>query len=205
MNRPTSSTDAKKQYLKHQLDQMDDYSQKRIDFVRYYRSGSSQLDRNLFLRSQRYTHLYLDSFHFERDETFSTVGDFRVAKLMANDLIQVYINSELLALDNNEMKTDNSFPKVKLMWTAKKVELIELLYALDALGCFNMGDVSLNQLAAYFENVFNTDLSNFSRDFYEMRIRNDQTPFMDKLKEYLKKRMEDPKKPYKKDDFHKGK
>ncbi|GHT03747.1 hypothetical protein FACS189423_05380 [Bacteroidia bacterium] len=76
---------------------------------------------------------------------------------------------------------------------------------MDALGCFNMGEVSLNQLAAYFENVFNTNLSNFSRDFYEMRIRNDQTPFMNKLKEYLKKRMEDPKKPYKKDDSPKGK
>ena len=49
----------------------------------------------------------------------------------------------------------------------------------------------------YLEEVFNTDLSHFPRDFYEMRIRLDQTPFLDKLKKLLKKRMENPKKHYK--------
>jgi len=85
-----------------------------------------------------------------------------------------------------------------LKWTAKKTDLIELLYALDAAGCFNSGEVSLNQIATYFEKVFNTDLSHFSRDFYEMRIRLDQMPFIDKLKNLLKQRMNDPKKPYRK-------
>jgi len=75
--------------------------------------------------------------------------------------------------------------------------LIELLYALDAASCFNLGKVSLNKIAMYLEEVFNTDLSHFPRDFYEMRIRLDQTPFLDKLKKLLKKRMENPKKHYK--------
>ena len=83
-----------------------------------------------------------------------------------------------------------------LKWTAKKTDLIELLYALDAAGCFNSGKASLNQIATYFEKVFNTDLSHFPRDFYEMRIRLDPMPFMDKLRSLLKKRMDDPKKPY---------
>jgi hypothetical protein len=76
--------------------------------------------------------------------------------------------------------------------------LIELVYALDAAGCFNSGNASLNQIAICLENIFHTDLSHFPRDFYEMRIRIDQTPFMDKLKKLLKKRMDDPKKPYNK-------
>jgi hypothetical protein len=86
-----------------------------------------------------------------------------------------------------------------LKWTAKKTDLIELLYALEAAGCFNSGRASLNQIAVYFENVFNTDLSHFPRDFYEMRIRLDQMPFIDKLRSLLKQRMSDPKKPYKKE------
>jgi hypothetical protein len=89
-----------------------------------------------------------------------------------------------------------AFSQPNLQWTVKKTDLIELLYALDAAGCFNSGNASLNQIATCFENVFNTDLSHFPRDFYEMRIRNDQTPFMDKLKKLLKKRMDDPKKAY---------
>jgi hypothetical protein len=76
-----------------------------------------------------------------------------------------------------------------LQWTAKKTDLIELLYALDAAGCFNSGNASLKQIATCFENVFNTDLSHFPRDFYEMRIRNDQMLFMNKLKRLLKQRM----------------
>jgi hypothetical protein len=81
----------------------------------------------------------------------------------------------------------------------KKTDLIELLYALDAAGCFNLGRASLNRIAAYFEEVFHTDLSHFPRDFYEMRTRNDRMPFTDKLKNLLKKRMDDPKKPYNKE------
>lgn len=88
--------------------------------------------------------------------------------------------------------------QTNLQWTAKKTDLIELLYALDAAGCFNSGNTSLNRIATYFEEVFNTDLSHFPRDFYEMRIRLDQMPFIDKLRKLLKQRMDDPKKPYNK-------
>jgi hypothetical protein len=179
------------------LRRLDEFSQKRIDFVRYYRSGATNLDKEIFLRNQNYSQQYMDSFRFERDNSFSTIGDFRVAKVLANDMIRVYINLELLNIDNYALNNGSDFPKIKLTWTAKKADLIELLYTLDAAGCFNSGNVSLNQIAAYFENVFNTDLSNFPRDFYEMRIRIDQTPFMDKLKKLLKKRMDNPKKAYK--------
>ena len=65
-------------------------------------------------------------------------------------------------------------PQTSLKWTAKKTDLIELLYALNAAGCFNSGNASLNQTAVYLENVFSTSLSHFPRDFYEMRIRNRQ-------------------------------
>jgi hypothetical protein len=77
--------------------------------------------------------------------------------------------------------------------------LIELLYALDAAGCFNSGKASLNQIATCFEEIFHTDLSHFPRDFYEMRIRLDRMPFIDKLRKLLKNRMDDPKKPYNKE------
>ena len=109
-----------------------------------------------------------------------------------------WIEKQLLSASN---RLDCPFrkqilPPTSLKWTAKKTDLIELLYALGAAGCFNSGKASLNQIAAYFEKVFHTDLSHFPRDFYEMRIRLDQTPFMDSLKNLLKKRMNIPKKAY---------
>ena len=89
-------------------------------------------------------------------------------------------------------KKQNAF-SITLKWTAKKTDLIELLYALAAAGCFNSGNVSLNQIAVYLSNVFDANLSHFPRDFYEMRIRNTQTPFIDSLKTLLKQRMNNPK------------
>ena len=88
--------------------------------------------------------------------------------------------------------------QINLQWTAQKSDLIELLYALDVAGCFNSGNVSLNQIAMYLEDVFHTDLAHFPRDFSEMRIRNNKTPFIDKLKTLLKQRMDKPQKSYRK-------
>jgi hypothetical protein len=88
--------------------------------------------------------------------------------------------------------------QTNLQWTAKKTDLIELLYALGTAGSFNSGNISLNRIATYFEEVFNIDLSHFPRDFYEMRIRLNQTPFIDKLKKLLKQRMDAPKRLYNK-------
>ena len=87
--------------------------------------------------------------------------------------------------------------KTVLKWTSPKTYLIELMYGLDAAGSFNSGHVSLNRIAGYFEEVFNIDLSHFARDFYEMRIRNDRTPFLDLLNKLINKRMDNPKKSYK--------
>jgi hypothetical protein len=87
--------------------------------------------------------------------------------------------------------------QTRLQWTSPKAYLIELMYALDAACCFDSGNTSLNRIAVYFEEVFNIDLSHFARDFYEMRIRNNRTPLIDKLKKLIVKRMDNPKKPYK--------
>ena len=87
-----------------------------------------------------------------------------------------------------------------LQWTSPKTYLIELIYSLDAAGCFNSGKISLNRIAVFFEEVFGIDLSHFARDFYEMRIRNNRTPFLDMLKKLVMRRMDNPREPYRKRD-----
>jgi hypothetical protein len=110
------------------------------------------------------------------------------------------VEKQLLAEQNPPICSfrKQALSKTNLQWTAKKTDLIELLYALDAAGSFNSGNISLNRIATYFEEMFNTNLSHFPRDFYEMRLRSDQTPFIDKLKKLLKQRMDGPKRLYNK-------
>ena len=195
MHRPVASIEAQKEFLKKKLDVIQDFNDKILDFYRYYRSGATHLDAAYFVRGKPDTEQYLETFYYERDPQFSTNADFKVAKIIANDMLQAYLLSELEQLDNYIRKPDlSSFPKIKLTWTGSKTELIELIYALDTEGCFNNGKIPLIQIAAYFESVFNIELgNNIARNFYDMRIRNQPTPFLDRLREEIRKRMDNTK------------
>lgn len=177
------------------MDAIHEFNSKVLDFYRYYRSGATYLDAAYFVRGKPYTEQYLESFYYERDQQFSTNADFKVTEIIANDMLQAYLLLELELLENNMQKSNTSpFLKVKLTWTGSKVELIELIYALDTEGCFNNGKIPLTQIAAYIECVFNIDLgNNIARNFYDMRIRNQLTPFLDRLRDQITERMENTK------------
>ena len=59
MNRPLAGFDAQKEYLNRELNAINDYTTKRLDFVRYYRSGSTHMDSLYFLRGRVDTEQYL--------------------------------------------------------------------------------------------------------------------------------------------------
>ncbi len=181
-----------KKYLNNELDKLKRYFDNNLDFYRYYRTGSNYLDTKYFTRGKFDIKMALDSFYFEADRTFSTSHDFKVAKIMAHDLIQVYLEDKLLMMENREPKEKSQVnPKLKQNWTGSKVALIELLYALHTEGVFNNGASDLKDIAEYFENIFNIDLGQYHRAFLEIRMRkSDQTKFLNSLKEKLVKRME---------------
>lgn len=190
MMRPQASIEVQKEYLKDELDAINKYTNKRLDFIRYYRSGATYLDKLYFLRGQTDTEQYLESFYYELDPLFSTNCDFKVARIIANDMLMPYLLNEIEKLDYENHKCGTQpFPETRLTWQASKSVLIEILYALDSGSCF--GNVPLTQVASYFENVFNVRLdSNLSRAFSDMKIRNNPTQGLDGLKEALLKRMQ---------------
>jgi hypothetical protein len=189
MNRP-AGIDKQREYLNDRLNDINDYNCKRLDFIRYYRSGFSHLDALYFLRGNRDIEQYLETFYYELDPKFTTNCDFKVAKILANDMLQVYLMQEIELLHDKGMKLGHyGFPVTKKTWKGSKTELQELIYALDSARSF--GDVPLTQLYDYIQNVFNIRLDgNYSRSFSDLKIRNIPTPFLDKLKEALLRRMD---------------
>jgi hypothetical protein len=189
MNRPTG-VDMQKEYLCNELNEINKYNTKRLDFIRYYRSGSSHLDTLYFLRGKSDSEQYLETFYHELDPKFSTNCDFKVAKIMSNDMLSAYLMQEIELLNDNGMKNlPFNFPEIKLTWKGTKTELIEQLYSWDSGNSF--GDVPLTQLSDYIQNVFNIRLDkNLSRAFSDMKIRTIPAPFLDKLKNTLLKRMD---------------
>lgn len=186
MNRPVG-IESQTAYLRDEIKAINRYNAKRSDFVRYYRSGMTHLDSVYYLRGRADTTLYLESFHYERDPKFSTNADFKVARIMANELLLPYLYKELEALE--QQQTEQLLPRVRITWCGTKTELYEQIFAWNSRKVF--GDVPLSRLLDYVSTVFNIELNpNYSRAFGDMRIRNKQTPFLDSLKEALIKRMQ---------------
>jgi hypothetical protein len=190
MDRP-AGTEKQREYLNDLLNGINKYNSKRLDFIRYYRSGSSHFDSLYFLRRQSDTEQYMETFSYEFDPDFSTNCDFKVAKILSNDMLSDYLMREIEALSdsNNLIIGSFGFPATKLTWKGTKVELQEQILSWDSAATF--GDVPLTKLYEYMQNVFNIQLdSNLSRSFGELKIRLSPTPFLDKLKKALLHRMD---------------
>ncbi len=188
MNRP-AGIQKQREYLSEILDSINKYNCKRLDFIRYYRSCSSHLDAIYFLRNKPDMEQYLETFNYEFDPNFTTNCDFKVAKILANDMLSAYLMHEMELLEDSSMKVGSfGFPATKLTWKGSKAELQEQIISWDSAGTF--GNIPLTQLYNYIQNVFNIQLdSNLSRSFGELKIRLSPTPFLDKLKDALLQRM----------------
>lgn len=190
MYMPKGGNEVRVSYLKKELQRITDFFNKNKDFYHYYKSGSTHMDIVYFLRGKTDITLNLESFYFERDPDFSTNCDFKVAKILANDLIESYVKKELYKLENlslsDEEDKDNTFPKTKLTWTGKKIDLVVLAYGLKLLKCLDYGNVSLKKIVKYLGNIFNFDLGeNVSRDLHDYRLRKKSNNFFDRMRDSL--------------------
>ncbi|WP_100612951.1 RteC domain-containing protein [Confluentibacter lentus] len=192
MKKPNGGSRILKKYYNNELIKLKAFFDNELEFYKYYRSGSTYLDYKYFLRGKFDIKMSLDSYYFETDRNFSTSHDFKVAKILANDLIQLYLENQLIMIDNKDTSEKSQRkPNIKMAWTCSKVALIELIYALHAEGVFNNGAADLKDIAEYFEHIFEIDLGQYRRAFLEIRARKtDKTKFITALNEVLLKRME---------------
>lgn len=116
--KPNGSDKIRRKYLLNELDKLKHYFDSNLDFYRYYRTQSNYLDHKYFLRGKYYIRLTVDSLFFEADVRVSTSHDFKVAKILAHDRLQVYLEEELSILERKETSMiSQDVPKVILYWT----------------------------------------------------------------------------------------
>ncbi|MFC4740259.1 RteC domain-containing protein [Flavobacterium ponti] len=192
MKKPNGGHRILKKYYNNELIKLKAFFDNELEFYKYYRSGSIYLDYKYFLRGKFDIKMSLDSYYFETDRNFSTSHDFKVAKILANDLIQLYLENQLLIIDNKDTSEKSQHkPNIKMTWTGSKVALIELMYALHSEGVFNNGASDLKDIAEYFEHIFEIDLGQYRRAFLEIRARkSERTKFITALNDTLTKRMD---------------
>lgn len=192
MHKPSGSDDAKKRYLLRELEALETFFNKNLDFIKYYRTRKCYLDHKYFVRGKHDLSLTLDSFFFETDPKFSTSHDYKVSQIQANELLEIFLMAELSLIDAKQDSSLVQLPKIKLSWTGSKASLVELIYALQSCGVFNNSTASVREIANYFEGIFNIDLNHFYTAFQEIKERkNNQTIFLTTLQQALQKRIQE--------------
>lgn len=76
-------------------------------------------------------------------------------------------------------------------WTGNAVDLIEIVYGLDEMGCINNGDVPIGELAAFFYDLLGVEAKACYRFYTDIKHRKNEsrTYFLDKMQERLNERM----------------
>lgn len=192
-NKPFGSQKTIRKYYKAELLKLKVFFMQNQEFYRYYRTANNYLDNKYFVRAKYDLKLMVDSYYFQADHRFTTSHDYKVASILANDEIKVFLEEQIQKSGSKTIKTQSSSPLSKgPKWTGSKVELIELIYALHTEGVFNNGLSGLKEITTFFESAFSIDLGQFNRVFLEIRNRKcDRTKFLNMLINKLVKRMDE--------------
>lgn len=188
---PTGSNEVIRLYINKELDNLTYFFNRNLDFYQYYRSNSTIYDEYYFLRGKIDICLCTDSAQFDKDPNFSTGYDYKVAKIIANEMLRIYLNKKLQKLENESyiehQRTINT--KASVCFTGKKAALIEIGYALASSGDINHGNIEIKEFMNYLSFVFNIDLGGYYDAYIAMKERKDRTSYLNKLIDCLTKRM----------------
>lgn len=161
------------------------------DFYRYYRSGRTDRDETYFKRGNINYHDGLNSIVFEIDPTFSTFFDYKVARIIANELLYTYLLTKINPDENPDAIFQKPESSKDVFWTDSKNALIELVYALYASGVISHGKIGIRKISLMFQILFGTTLGDLHHAFHRMKTRaGSRTAFLDHLKISLEEYMD---------------
>ncbi len=174
----------KQKYYEKSLNKIYQQSKKDRDFYRYYRSKSTNKDEQYFIRNYEKSIVNDDCSIVNYDENLCSTHDYKVAILIANDLLSVCLEDKLEKI-NNSCSIEHPFLQSNLNWTGNKIDLIEIIYALHHQKVINGGNIEIKELATHFGKVFNIDLEeNIYRSYVDIKSRKTvKTKFLNNLSE----------------------
>lgn len=191
---PNGSDEVIRNYINRELDNLTYFFNRNLDFYQYYRSHSTMYDKYYFVRGKADIRLCADSAQFDKDPNFSTGYDYTVAKILANEMLRIYLNQRLQLLEKKQLTNDIkiSLSDFKLKWTGTKSEAIEWGYGLFAAKTLNYGNATIKEVMAFVETAFDIELGDYYRTYLSLKNRKkDRTAFFTFIMEQLQKRMDD--------------
>lgn len=193
-HRPHSNRKFQIKYLKGEFSKSQEYMKSNYEFCQYYKGGQTHLDEKYFKRNGHAAPSANGSYsHFFNPE-FRTSHDEIVAYIIAHEGLERYLDCEIIKLRKNKQPVLAKDLKGKsvIKWTAPKVALIELIYALHSHNCFNNGNIDVIEIIRFFEQILDIELNKSYRTFIDIKERqNEKTKFLLELQKALIKRLDD--------------
>ena len=90
---------------------------------------------------------------------------------------------------SSDNTTEN--PASPLQWTGNAIDLVELIYGINEMGCINNGNMPLKQLAPLLYKIFGVESKDCYRFYTDIKRRKNEsrTYFLDRMQEKLNERM----------------
>jgi hypothetical protein len=188
-SKPFADPEVLKEYYENERAGLLHFYHEYKEFINYYRRKSTYLDKKYFVRFKFDFKLKLSPELYSYDEEFSTSHDHLVSQIIANDMLEQFLSSKINSGDYPGK--DVEIPK-QIEWTAPKVALTELLYALHLTKCFNGGHSDLAEIFRWAESSMNINLGNYHKTLAELRLRKtDRSKFLSLLQQNFNHYLDD--------------
>ncbi|MHA7943589.1 RteC domain-containing protein [Formosa sp. 3Alg 14/1] len=179
-------------FLKKRSGHINKFFCKNCDFIYYMEQDLNYLDRQYFIRSHQVFPLHTLPESTYLDPTFFTSHDMLWARIKGMNHFASYIQNLRQDIILQDKSSHSPMARKKpLRWTASKIALIELIYALHESQAINHGQDDLKTIALNFEQLFGVPLGNVYKKYSEIKCRKGiRARFMEEITHRLNTRMD---------------
>ncbi len=189
LRKPNAGKKAMEDYFQAELQSVQRFYERNREIYSYYRTGASNLDLQLFLRSAgRYP--WLCRVREDRDERFTTAADNLFARFLAREQVERYLEASIAGLaEDSHLK--QAFDH-GMHWTGDSINLLENIFGWYLTGQISHGQITLTELVRKVEQIFGVKLDKPHRRFSEIRQRKrlSKTKFMDEMSNAIIKKID---------------
>jgi len=198
--KPSACKKTIRKYYKACLKENTLHEERNALMYQYYKSGNTEYDDKYFSRKARIKFDEEGKLLKNSNET-TTAYDLLFARIMANELLQPYLEKEIMKLGKTTEVSAESLQynpeqaalfNSNLSWTASKADLVEMIYGLYAAKVFKNGEADIKEIATFFEKAFNVDLGDYYRTYTQILNRKkNNAKFLESMKESLITKIEE--------------
>ncbi|MGI9651953.1 RteC domain-containing protein [Chryseobacterium sp. RLHN22] len=188
--KPVAGHKSLKKHFESELEKIQAYYQENAEFCSYYKRKATYLDHKYFVRNSFDIKMNIPLAYYNYDSNFTTSHDHHVSQIMAYKKMEHYLKKSISDIQKGSI-TESS-PNATITWSAPKVALIELIYGLYHMRCFNGGNIELSEVMKFVEKSLVIDLGNYHKTIFEIRNRkNGTTKFLKNLSDNLNQHFAD--------------